>query len=51
VIGPDGLAVAVHIIAADFDDMALEKAMRLRGQDRIELWCGSRKVGDVPATT
>jgi hypothetical protein len=49
VIGPDQLAIAVHAIAADYDDMALEKAMQLRGQHRIELWCGSRKVGDVPA--
>jgi hypothetical protein len=50
-IGPDGFAVAVHIIAADYDDMALEKAMQLQGQHRIELWCGSRKVGGVPPTT
>ena len=51
VIGLDQLAVAVHVIAADYDDIALEKAMQLQGQHRIELWCGSRKVGDVPATT
>jgi hypothetical protein len=51
VIGPDQLAVAVHIIAADYDDMALEKATQLQGQHRIELWCGLRKVGDVPAAT
>jgi hypothetical protein len=28
-----------------------KKAMQLQRQHRIELWCGSRKVGDVPATT
>jgi hypothetical protein len=44
VIGPDGLAVAVRIIAADYDDM------QLQGQHRIKLWCRSRKVGDVPAS-
>jgi hypothetical protein len=51
VIGPDKLAIAMHVVAADYDDKALEKAMQLQGQHRIELWCGSRKVGDVPATT
>jgi hypothetical protein len=51
VIGPNQLAIAVHVIAANYDDMALEKAMQLQRQHRIELWCGSRKVGDVPATT
>ena len=51
VIGPDKLAIAMHVVAADYDDKALEKAMPLQGQHRIELWRGSRKVGDVPATT
>lgn len=51
VIGPDELAIAAHVIAADSDDMALGKAIQLQGQHRIELWCGSRKVGDVAATT
>ncbi len=51
VIGQDGLAIAVHFIAADYDDIALEKAMQLQDQHRIELWCGSRKIGDVPAAT
>jgi hypothetical protein len=41
----------MHVVAADYDDKALEKAMPLQGQHRIELWRGSRKVGDVPATT
>jgi hypothetical protein len=43
VIGLDGLAIAGH------DDEALEKAMQLQGELRIELWCGTRKVADVPA--
>jgi hypothetical protein len=51
VIGPDGLAIAVHSIAADADQKALEKAEQLRGARRIELWCGSRKIGDIPAFT
>jgi hypothetical protein len=49
VIGLDGLAVAVHSIIAGHDDEALEKTMQLRGELRIELWYGSRKVADVPA--
>jgi hypothetical protein len=51
VIGPDGLAIAMHSIVAGYDDEALEKATRLRGELRIELWCGSRKIGDIPAIT
>jgi hypothetical protein len=49
VIGPDGLAIAMHSIVAGDDDEALEKATRLQGKLRIELWCGTRKVGDIPA--
>jgi hypothetical protein len=49
VIGPDGLAIAVHSIVAGYDHEALEKAMQLQGELRIELWCGTRKVADVPA--
>jgi hypothetical protein len=49
VIGPDGLAIAMHSIVAGYDDEALEKATRLQGELRIELWCGTRKVADVPA--
>jgi hypothetical protein len=30
------------------DDEALEKAMQLQGELRVELWCGTRKVADVP---
>jgi hypothetical protein len=49
VIGPDGLAIAVHSIVAGYDDEALEKVTRLQGELRIELWCGTRKVADVSA--
>jgi hypothetical protein len=51
VIGPDDFAVAVHFVAADYDEMVLEKAMQSRSALCIELWCGSRKVGDVPGIT
>jgi hypothetical protein len=50
VIDPDGLAVAAHAIVADYDGEALEKATQLQGKLRIELWCGSRKVAEIPAT-
>jgi hypothetical protein len=50
VIGPDGLAVAVHFIAAEYDGLALERATQLQSKLRIELWCGARKVADIPAT-
>ena len=49
-IGPDGLAIAVHVIVAGYDHEALEKAMQLQCELRIELWCGTRKVADVPST-
>jgi hypothetical protein len=49
VIGPDQFAIAVHCIAADYDGMAIERARQLQGDVRIELWCGSRKVADIPA--
>jgi hypothetical protein len=47
VIGPDGLAIAVHSFTADHDGEAAERAMRLESGLRIELWCGSRKVEDI----
>ena len=47
VIGQDQLAIAVHSVVADYDGMAIEKARRLQGDLRIELWCGSRKVADI----
>jgi hypothetical protein len=49
VIGPDGLAVAMHSIVAGYDGEAVEKAMQFQGELRIELWCGTRKVADVSA--
>jgi hypothetical protein len=49
VIGQDQLAIAVHSIVADRDDLAIEKAKHLPRELRIELWCGSRKVADIPA--
>ena len=49
VIGPEGLAIAVHAIVAGFDDEALNKAMQLQGELSIELRRGPRKVADIPA--
>jgi hypothetical protein len=49
VIGPDGYAISMHVIAADGDTEAVGAVMQLQGDLRIGLWCGSRKVGDVPA--
>jgi hypothetical protein len=48
VIGPDEFAIVEHLISADYDDQAVEKAMQLQAELRIELWCGPRKVADVP---
>jgi hypothetical protein len=48
VIGSDGLAIAVHDVEALNDDDALEKARQLqRGAEPLEVWCGSRKVGNI----
>jgi hypothetical protein len=49
VIGPEGLAIAMHSIVAGYDGEAVEKATQLQGELRIELWCGTRKVADVSA--
>jgi hypothetical protein len=49
VIGPDGLAVAVHAVAAHDDGEALKRTALLKDGVRIELWRGTRKVGDIPA--
>jgi hypothetical protein len=49
VIGTDGLAIPMHSIVTGYDE-ALEKATRLHGALRIKLWCGTRKVADVPST-
>jgi hypothetical protein len=43
------LAIAIRSIAADYDGMAIERAKQLQGDLRIELWCGSRRVADIPA--
>jgi hypothetical protein len=39
----------MQIVVADYDSEALGKAMQFQGERRIELWCGSRKVADIPA--
>jgi hypothetical protein len=50
-IGPEMLAIAVRELEAQNDEAALSEATPLfhDGLKRIEVWCGSRKVGDVPA--
>jgi hypothetical protein len=49
-IGPEMLAIAVNELDADNDEGALKRAAPLFHEDlkRIEVWCGSRKVGDIP---
>jgi hypothetical protein len=49
-IGSEALAVRVHELDVQSDEDALEKATPLFHDDleRIEVWCGSRKVGDIP---
>jgi hypothetical protein len=49
-IGPEMLAVRVHELDVQNDEDALEKAMSLfhDGLEHLEVWCGSRKVGDIP---
>ena len=49
-IGPEFLAIAIQELDADEDVAALERAVPLFHEDlkRIEVWCGSRKVGDIP---
>jgi hypothetical protein len=49
-IGPEALAVRVNELDVRSDEDALEKATPLfhHGLLRIEVWCGSRKVGDIP---
>ena len=49
-IGPEVIAIGVHELDAQSDEDALEKATPLfhDGLKRIEVWCGSRKVGDIP---
>jgi hypothetical protein len=49
-IGPEVLAVGVYELDAQNDEDALEKATSLFHDElkRVEVWCGSRKVGDIP---
>jgi hypothetical protein len=49
-IGPEVLATGVYELNAQNDEDALEKAKSLfhNELERVEVWCGSRKVGDVP---
>ena len=49
-IGPEVLAVTVQELEAQSDEDALNQATPLfhDGLKRIEVWCGSRKVGNLP---
>jgi hypothetical protein len=49
-IGPEVLAVTVHELNARNDEDALKEATPLFHEEleRIEVWCGSRKVGSIP---
>jgi hypothetical protein len=49
-IGPEMLAILVHELNAPTDEAALREAMPLFHDElkRIEVWCGPRKVGDIP---
>jgi hypothetical protein len=46
-IGPDFLAIAVQELSAQEDEDALQQATPLfnDGLKRVEVWCGSRMVG------
>ena len=48
-IGPELLAIGVRELDVQNDEDALKKATPLfhDGLKRIEVWCGSRKVGDL----
>ena len=50
-IGPEELAISVYELDARDDVEALNKARPLFHDQlkRIEVWCGSRKVGHIPA--
>jgi hypothetical protein len=49
-IGPEVLAVTVRELNARNDEDALKEATPLFREEleRIEVWCGSRKVGTIP---
>jgi hypothetical protein len=50
-IGPEMLAIVVRELEAQNDEAALSEATPLfhDGLKRIEIWCGSRKVADIPS--
>jgi hypothetical protein len=52
-VGPEVLAIGVHELDAQNDQAALSEAIPLfhDGLKRVEIWCGSRKVGDIPPET
>ena len=49
-IGPEELAISVYEFDARDDSEALDRAAPLFHDQltRIEVWCGSRKVGHIP---
>jgi hypothetical protein len=49
-IGPEFLAIGVRELDVLDDEDALKKASPIfnDGLKRVEVWCGSRKVGDIP---
>jgi hypothetical protein len=49
-IGPEVLAVTVHQLDAQNDEDALKEAAPFFHEEleRVEVWCGSRKVGNIP---
>jgi hypothetical protein len=52
-IGPEELAISVRELDAESDEDALKKATPLfhDGLKHIEVWCGSRKVADIPPSS
>ena len=50
IMGPDGHFIRVpHVFSAENDDAALEHAWQFVDGFDIELWCGARLVGRLPA--
>jgi hypothetical protein len=52
-VGPELLAIGVQELKARSDEHAMKEAVPLfyEGLKRVEVWCGSRKVGDIPPNT
>jgi hypothetical protein len=50
-IGPEMLAILARELDALTDEAALREAIPLfhNALKRIEVWCGPRKVGDIPS--